>query len=284
MAFIDEITTFINDNYSSKLHTDKILTDSYDHICIPEKQIVFLLVKLPVDNFGISQKIFFQNLSISATTQNIQLIIIWEDWWIAKQNILRWRILSHLGRFTGVHGRLCNVARITKTQADNFLLQNHLHGSPHAKHKYGLFYKKNLVAVATFSSGRPVERFGKTYRSYELVRFANSENVIVNGGIGKLVSYFVAEQNPDDIMSYADCDWSSGNSYNKLEFKFIEYTEPQKFYLNVKTCQRYYPKKLPQELLQQYAQQSLSLDDFLATLDIFTIYNSGNKKYLLLLK
>ena len=284
MAFINEITTFIKENYSGEIITNRILTDKYEHICIPEKQIAFLLISLSINSFAESKKMFFQDLAIIAAEQHLQLLIIWEDNWIAKQDILRWRIMSHLGKFVNIHGRLCKAMRITKTQADSFLQQNHLHGSPVTKHKYGLFYKEQLVAVATFSGGRPIARNGKTYRSYELVRFANYQNFVVNGGIGKLVAHFVAEQNPDDIMSYADADWSSGKSYEKLGFQFIEYTEPQKFYLDLKTYQRYYPKKIPQELLLEFAQQSLSLDDFLETRNIFTIYNSGNKKYLLKLK
>lgn len=282
MTFCDQIKSFINENYDG--NTNRILNDMYEHIVIPDKKIVVLPVQLPVNHFDKNQKLFFQNLAIAAAKQNLQLITISEDKWITKKNIICWRMLSHLGKFVRIHGRLCDIKRITKTQADEFLFQNHLHDSPQAKYKYGLFYKQQLVAVATFSGGRPIIRNEKIYRSCELVRFANYQNYIVYGGMGKLIAHFIAEQNPDDIMSYADVDWSSGKSYEKLGFKFIEYTEPQKFYLNVKTCQRYYPQKLPHELLCEFAQQSLPLDDFLSENDIFTVYNSGNKKYLLTLK
>jgi hypothetical protein len=284
MNFCGELKSFINQNYDGKICTNRILTDAYEHITVVDKNTVYLLIPLPVHSFDKSQKMFFQNLSITAAQQNLQLIIIWEDNWIIRNDIIRWRILSHLGKFIRVHGRLCEVRRIIKTQADEFLLQNHLHGSPQTKHKYGLFFAQQLIAVATFSSGRSVARNEKIYRSYELVRFANHQNYIVYGGTGKMIAHFVAEQNPDDIMSYADVDWSSGKSYEKLGFQFIEYTEPQKFYLDVKTCHRYYPKKLPQELSDEFQKQSLSLDDFLSKHNIFTIYNAGNKKYLLKLK
>ncbi|MDR3286891.1 MAG: hypothetical protein LBT27_05570 [Prevotellaceae bacterium] len=303
MNFYDEIKSFITENYDGEISTNQILNDMYTNdlqlttndlrlttynlqltLFIPDKKIVFLLIPLPAFGFEDSQKMFFQNLSIATARQNLQLIVIWEDNWIAKNEIIRQRILAHLGKFVRIHGRLCEIRRITKTLTDEFLLQNHLHNSPQAKHKYGLFYKNQLVAAATFSSGRPIIRNQKIYRSYELVRFANYRNYVVYGGIGKIISHFIAEQNPDDIMSYADVDWSAGKSYEKLGFKFIEYTEPQKFYLNTKTYQRYYPKKLPQELVAEFSKQSLSLDDFLTKHNIFTIYNSGNKKYLLALK
>lgn len=284
MDFYSEIKSFVNENYIGNISTDRILNDAYKHIFIADKKIVLLFVPLPANDSDCSQRMFFQNLSMDAEKQDLQLIIIREDKWITKKDVMRWRILAHLGKFVRIHGRLCNISRITKTQADEFLVQNHLYDSPQAKHKYGLFYKNQLVAVATFSGGRPIVRNNKTYRSYELVRFANYRNYVVCGGMGKLVSYFIAEQNPDDIMSYADVDWSSGKSYEKLGFKFNEYTEPQKFYLDTDTCRRYYIKKNSHELVDKSSRRSLPLDNFLSKHNIFTVYNSGNKKYLLKLK
>ncbi|MDR2064987.1 MAG: hypothetical protein LBP85_04690 [Prevotellaceae bacterium] len=284
MNFYNEIKSFVNENYEGNISTNQNFDKMYEHVFIPDKKIILLFVPLPAKNFECLQKMRFQNLSTVAEKQNLQLIIIREDKWITKKNIVQWRILSHLGKFVRIHGRLCDAKRITKQQADEFLSQNHLYDSPQAKHKYGLFFENKLVAVATFSGGRPIVRNEKIYRSCELVRFANYRNYAVCGGMGKLVAHFIAEQNPDDIMSYADLDWSAGKSYEKLGFKFIEYTEPQKFYLNIKTCRQYYIKKIPQELVDKFSCQSLPLDDFLSKHGIFTVYNSGNKKYLLKLK
>ncbi|MDR2292700.1 MAG: hypothetical protein LBE11_04415 [Prevotellaceae bacterium] len=284
MDFYSEIKSFVNENYDGNISTNRILNDVYEHIFIVEKKIVLLFVPIYANDFDSSQRMFFQNLATAAEKQNLQLVIIHEDKWITKKDVIRCRLLAHLGKFVRIHGRLCDTKRITKAQADEFLFQNHLYDSPQAKHKYGLFYKNQLVAVATFSGGRPIVRDKKTYRSHELVRFANYRNYVVCGGMGKLVAHFIAEQNPDDIMSYADVDWSSGKSYEKLGFKFIEYTEPQKFYVDAKTSQRYYVKKNLHEAVDKLARRALPLDDFLSEHDIFTIYNSGNKKYLLKLK
>jgi hypothetical protein len=284
MNFYDEIKSFVNANYDGNISINRNFDEKYSQVFIPDKKIIFLFIPLPSKNFECSQKMFFQNLSVTAEKQNLQLIIIREDKWITKKDIVQWRILSHLGKFVRIHGRLCEAKRITKKQADEFLSQNHLYDSPQAKHKYGLFFENKLVAVATFSGGRPIVRDEKIYHSYELVRFANYRNYAVCGGVGKLISHFIAEQNPDDIMSYADLDWSSGKSYEKLGFKFIEYTAPQKFYLDIKTCQRYYLKKIPRELVDKFSCQSLPLDNFLSKHNVFSIYNSGNKKYLLKLK
>ena len=40
----------------------------------------------------------------------------------------------------------------------------------------------------------------------------------IAGGMGKLLSRFIADVEPDDIMSYADIEWSDGGVYRHLGF------------------------------------------------------------------
>jgi hypothetical protein len=156
------------------------------------------------------------------------------------------------------------VKRIDKPTADNFLKINHLQDTVNAKLKYGLFLKPQyverfmgdvvcgdtdevtepnkpkLIAVATFSGARTMkvgERMGK--RSYELIRFASLKGYVVVGGMDKLLKKFTEEHNPDDIMSYADRDWSDGRSYDKLGFSKIKNTLSQTFYINLRTLERH---------------------------------------------
>ena len=37
--------------------------------------------------------------------------------------------------------------------------------------------------------------------------------------MGKLLKAFIKDVRPDDVMSYADASWSSGDVYRKLGFK-----------------------------------------------------------------
>ena len=41
----------------------------------------------------------------------------------------------------------------------------------------------------------------------------------VSGGMGKLLKAFIKDVQPDDIMSYADLEWSEGTVYEQLGFK-----------------------------------------------------------------
>jgi hypothetical protein len=184
------------------------------------------------------------------------LIHLHEDVWRTQQNLVKSRILSLLGRFKKINGRHCFVERIDKNYSSKFLNNNHLQNSVKAKFQYGLFLKSQysekflgikpsqnpeniLVAVATFSGGRAMkfgERAGQ--RSYELLRFASLAGYVVVGGLDKLLQEFIKEHQPDDIMTYADADWSDGRSYKVLGFDEMGMIPPQEFWINPVTFER----------------------------------------------
>jgi hypothetical protein len=198
--------------------------------------------------------LFFPTLPFSEKKQ--RLIHLHEDVWRTQSNLVKSRILSLLGRFKKINGRHCFVERIDKKKSANFLNNNHLQNSVKAKFQYGLFLKSQyiekflgikssqnpeniLVAVATFSGGRAM-KFGKRagQRSYELLRFASLAGYVVVGGLDKLLQAFTKEHLPDDIMTYADADWSDGRSYKVLGFEEIGIISPQEFWVNPVTFER----------------------------------------------
>ena len=214
----------------------------------------------------------FQDLSIDYEQRGIRLIHLWEDVYTLKTDIVQNRICALLGESMRIFARNTEVRQINQSQLNNFFKVHHLQGSTQAKHKYGLFHKEQLVAAASFSAGRPMMRNGKSYQSYELIRFANLSGYTVTGGLSKLLSAFINEVQPDDIMTYADRDWSLGNSYEQLGFSFVENTPPQAFLINPQDMIRYYPHRLP----EGFSSEELTAKGYI------TIYNAGNKKYLYL--
>jgi hypothetical protein len=211
-------------------------------------------------------------------------IFLWEDVWKTKKAICKSRILANCGISNRIPARLTKVRRIDKPTLDNFLIDNHLQVVTNAKLKYGLYLPKQyfrvlpenfkpssdeiLVAVASFSNAKTILRDEQEYRSYELIRFANLLNFTVVGGLDKLLKAFIAENKPDDIMTYADRDWSDGRSYEKVGFERIGITPPQEFFLNTELLQRYYPNKLPEHSKAMMKQ----------------VFNAGNIKFLMKLK
>ena len=162
-------------------------------------------------------------------------LIITQDRWDTQREMMQRRILSHLEIFFPVYARNCEVRKIDKKEAADFLMNNHSYSDASCRYRYGLFLKRHtghiadsgesheyksgtLVAVATFSNARKWIKGDKVIRSYEWTRYASLPQVRVNGGMGKLLKTFIAEIQPDDIMSYADLEWSEGGVYEKLGF------------------------------------------------------------------
>ena len=158
--------------------------------------------------------------------EGTKLIHLWEDLWLSKQDQVLARIKSLIGKNIRIHGRKTKVSKITKPVADFFLTENHLQGSVSSRYKIGLFEKDELVAVATFSALRKMNHT-ENYKSAELIRFAVKAGYSITGGLSKLISFFATTYKPNDLMTYADRDWSAGEAYIKLGFKQTAVLEPQ---------------------------------------------------------
>ncbi len=279
--FIVDIKSFIAQNTDSVIDENPVgfPETPFSYLFFPEKNIVLHCVSLKnvVDDVT-----FFQKISQLLAQKNIRVIHLWEDVWQTKRNILESRLMSLFGKSETIPARLTQVQRIDKPTLDKFLINNHLQGKVNAKLKYGLFLPSRyfrviqnekvlqeninkeafLVAVASFSNAKKFIREGKEFRSYELIRFANYQGFTVVGGLNKLLKMFIHEHAPDDIMTYADADWSDGTNYEKIGFERIELTTPLSFELDNET----FTRKLADENTKA------------------KIYNSGNWKFLMKLK
>ena len=92
--------------------------------------------------------------------------------------------------------------------------------------------------MATFSNARKWIKDGKEIRSYEWTRYASLPDMRVSGGMGKLLKAFIKDVRPDDIMSYADLEWSEGNVYKALGFNKEGTKEPVCFIIDGETWDR----------------------------------------------
>lgn len=169
-------------------------------------------------------------------------IIITEDRWRRQAEMMQARLLAHLEKFTSLYARNCEVRKIDKAVAAPFLEGNHSYGDAACRYRYGLYLRRpsrdgkyeagTLVAVATFSNARKWIKGEKTIRSYEWTRYASLPGVRISGGMGKMLKAFIKEVDPDDIMSYADLEWSEGNVYEQLGFVLEGRKDPVMFVLD----------------------------------------------------
>ena len=250
---------------------------------VPGKNIVYHLLSIPFDGLQDISPLYFQEKSLEYAARGIQLVHLWQDHWATKQEIVRSRIAALSGSNTRIHARQTSAWRFAKNDMRSFFVANHLQGAVNARYHYGLYFDKQLVAMASFSAGRNITRNGVTARSFELLRYANLLHHVVAGGLGKLIARFIKDATPDDIMTYADLDWASGKGYQALNFKQTAITPPQTFWIHPTEMIRHYPHRLPQQLTDEFRQQNKfrKIDDFLKERGYIIIHNAGNLKYLL---
>ena len=172
-------------------------------------------------------------------SEEIEPIVITEDRWRRQGEMMKARLLAHLEMFTSLYARNCEVRKIDKETAAEFLDKNHSYGDAACRYRYGMYLRRpsrdgklqagTLVAVATFSNARKWVKGEKTIRSYEWTRYASLPGVRISGGMGKVLKAFIKDVQPDDIMSYADLEWSEGNVYEQLGFMLEGRKEPVMF-------------------------------------------------------
>ena len=257
-------------------HHVQLLEANPYYIIDTEKDFLIHLVPIS-NNFTAEELITLQN---QFKVENKQLVHLWEDVWLTKREQTISRIKSFLGLNKGIHGRKVKIVDLDTKQTSHFLSTNHLQGFVKAKYNYGLTFNDDVVAVASFSDKRLMPQKGENYTSAELVRFASKTGFTVIGGLSKLIKHYIKLQKPNDLMTYADRDWSLGKGYEKLSFQLSEATKPLTLYLNKENLLRFAPHRLPKNLLLAYKNQNvLNLDEFLLENGYVKVFNTGNLKY-----
>lgn len=224
-----------------------------------------VIVEVPLDYFA-------NHTFLAPFSGTHKTIYLFEDRWIHSRQNVKQRLLSHFGIGKTIFARNCQVREISSLQATTFLDKYHSYRATKAKFKYGLFTKEGkLVAVSTFSSPREMNREGEILDSYEWVRYSSFPDTRVVGGMGKMMKSFIDNVHPQEIMSYADREWSEGEVYLKLGFNKDSERNPVSFMINPETMERISEIKIKRD--KKYS----SLD----TSDYIKITNLGSIKYLL---
>ena len=259
---IDDITTFLESN---GFECSRLIRDDFDVICTRTLDGRSSKVIIPLEITADTQE---EAAQVSEneyeciqfiTSREGHPLIITEDRWNSRKEMMQKRILSHLEVFSQAYARNCEVRRIDKAEAQEFLNANHSYGYAACRYRYGLFLKRHtghiaeeirnlkgdksedigmLVAVATFSNARKWNKGDKEIRSYEWTRYASLPQMRISGGMGKMLKTFIEEVQPDDIMSYADLEWSAGKVYKQLGFKKEDGKAPVMFCVDKETWTR----------------------------------------------
>jgi hypothetical protein len=220
--------------------------------------------------------------TIECEKQGIQLIHLFEDEWLHKQDIVKSRLMNLLGLTSDkIYGRKTEVKEVSSKDSKEFLITNHIQGSVNSKIKLGLYHDNELVSLMTFGGLRKSMGVVGIDNQYELLRFCNKLNTSVIGGADKLLKHFVKIYNPIEIISYADRRWSQGGLYEKLGFTFTHDSKPNYWYV-IGSNREYRFKYRKDVLVREGYDQSKTEHQIMLDRGINRIYDCGNKKYTLL--
>ena len=202
-------------------------------------------------NYSLNKLKFFNELGIN-------VIFIREDEWVNKKELVLDRILSKLSlELKSIYARKLNIKIVRNHIKNIFLDRYHIQGKDKSRISYGLYTKDNkIVALITLQkSGRFGNKstFDKDNNTYEIVRYASRTGYYVVGGFSKLVKYsekILKNYGVKYLKTFADMRYSSGNLYEKCEFKLKHISPPNYIYfknyhiLTRYQCQKHKLKEL----------------------------------------
>lgn len=155
-------------------------------------------------------------------------------------NIWQWddydKIISMIIDKTTLYARKLDIKTVSKIEANNFLVENHLQGSCYGNIvNLGLYLNNELVQIITF--GKP--RYNKNYE-WELLRLCTQSGIKVVGGAERLFKHFVDDYKPDSIISYCDISKFKGDVYERLGFSLLRQTQPAKIWSKYRNYSKEY--------------------------------------------
>jgi hypothetical protein len=283
-GYENQLYDFISDNYKLNIITTKrFIIKPYElDIYLPELNLAFEFNGLWWHNELNKGNKYHLTKTELCEQQGIQLIHIYEDDWLYKQNIIKSMILNKLGKTPNkIFARNCEIKEITDNNLVRlFLDENHIQGYVGSKIKIGLYYDNELISLMTFGDRRvAMGKKSTNIGEFELLRFCNKLNTNVVGGASRLFKYFIKTYNPTEITTYADRSFSQGKLYETLGFDFIGKTEPNYYYVidGIKHHRFNYRKD---KLIKQGFDPNKTEHQIMLERKIYRIYDSGNLKFI----
>jgi len=180
---------------------------------------------------GKKNREYHQLKLLLALQKQINLVQIFEDEWLYKQDIVKSILLNKFRKNNyRIFARKCDIYSVPIDVAKQFYDTNHLQGFINGTH-LGLYYNNEFVSMITVGS----PRFDLSH-DLEIYRFCNKNNTSVIGSLSRLIH--AINQKPKSIITYVDARYGVGLSYYKCGFKFIGTTDPGYSYVKHNTRKR----------------------------------------------
>jgi len=278
------LLNFIKEHYNGIIIENNryIINPQELDIYLPDLKLAFELNGLYWHNELNKSKNYHNEKTNTCEEKGIQLIHIYEDDWIYKQNIVKSMILNKLNETPNkIYARKTEIKEITDNNLVRlFLNENHIQGFVGSSIKLGLFYNNEMVSLMTFGKLRKPLNYKSSEKDYEMLRFCSKLNTNVIGGASKLFKYFLNNYEFNSIVSYADRSYSSANLYKNLGFNLNYMSQPDYYYVidGLRKHRFGFRKDI---LIKQGFDPNKSEHNIMLERNIFRIYDSGNIKYTL---
>ena len=277
-----EVRTFINElGVKIEPSNRSILKGKEIDIYLPDYKIGIECDGIKWHDEIHKDKNFHLKKTNDAKIAGVRLLHIFEDEWKSKQNIVESVLKNVLGKSERkIYARQCSLKEISPHDKRIFIEQNHIQGDTKSKVNLGLFFGDELVCVMTFGKLRINLGNKNSEGKWELVRFCNKLETNVIGGASKLLSHFKKHYDYDQIISYCDKRWSTGNMYEKIGFTLDHESKPNYFYVRgLKRENRFkYRKNI---LVEQGFDKNKSEHEIMMERKIYRIYDCGAKVYII---
>ena len=285
-----EIADFIKSFYNKqiKLNDFEVLNSNFLgrrnplelDIYLPDDKLAIEFDGLMYHSYGKSEYRVFDNWdeldenkhlskTLNCEAKGVQLLHIFENEWIDKQEIWKSIIKTKLGYVENkINARDCEIRELETLEEKSFLERCNMQGYIHASISYGLYHEDKLVQVMTFGKSR----FNKKY-DWELIRECSELYTIVRGGYSKLLKYF-HDNHEGTLISYANRRWSS--SLTNKNGVLIKATNPNHFYFLPNEYILYSRTRLPK--VENY-NKDLTKSENIVNNGYRIIYDCGNLLY-----
>ena len=206
-----------------------------------------------------------------AKSLGIDLIQIWEDQWKKQNDIIKDILRIRLNKTENkIYARKCEIRDVSTSDYRDFCNTYHIQRYRSASVKLGLYYKEELIQIASFNKARSYGNNGIAEYEWEWIRGVTKFNTIVVGGTSKLLNYFIKTYTPKNILCY--CDWNlfNGKGYENSGFQLLSYTGPDLFFIrNSSTLERINRNPYSNDIHKQMVKEG----------KLFECHGCGSKKF-----
>ncbi len=251
-------------------------------IYLPDKKIAIEFNGLYWHSESQKGNLYHASKHIMCREKDIELIQIWEDDWIYKNEIVKSMISNKILKSgEKIYARKCEIEILNHKSSKEFLSFNHLHGSVNSKINIGLKYNGEIVSIMSFNGLRKSNGSNFEIGKYEMTRYCNKINTSVIGGGSRMISYFIKNYDFSEIVTYYDKSFGYKNFYPKIGFKMISETKPGYHYIvNGIRKHRYNYRK--SRLIKMGYDKSKTEKEIMLNLKYERIFGPGNLKYSLI--